>query len=173
MMSFRIEQPHYLAQLRAKCCLVEPAVGWPASNRAVETRRGKCSWTQSTHRSRSQTKTGPATSIAVAFCNSISPRQNIVYLTPLSTFNSQVRHGANPKPEQENPAKNSDSNAGSGRGSPRREGAGRRQELAARVFGVDPEFDGVPGDDRIVISQRFALCDAEHFSYEVEARDLF
>ena len=43
----------------------------------------------------------------------------------------------------------------------------------AGILGVDPELDGVPPHDRVVVAQRFALGDPEHLADEVEAGDLF
>ncbi len=59
-----------------------------------------------------------------------------------------------------------------GRWVPAGQRAGRRQEVAAAVLGVDAELDRVPTHDRVVVSQRLAVGDAQLFPDQVDAGDL-
>jgi hypothetical protein len=65
-----------------------------------------------------------------------------------------------------------DTDARPGRRSPCRQSSRRGHEVAASIFSVDPEFDGVSGDLRIPVAQRFAVGNSEHLAYQVKARDL-
>src|SRR5208337_5539988 len=65
-----------------------------------------------------------------------------------------------------------DPHAGPGGQVPGGDGARGGQEVAGRIFGVDPELDRVPPGGRVVVAERLALGDAEHLAHQVNASDL-
>ncbi len=62
--------------------------------------------------------------------------------------------------------------ARAGRGLEEGDGAGGREEVAARVLAVDAELEGVAPDLRVAVAQLLAVGDPEHLADQVDARDL-